>query len=45
MGTDDGWNVAVSVYAKLANDHVYLVGLQYLQTSAKVKTAEIKLAW
>jgi hypothetical protein len=45
MDTDDEWNVVVWIYAKLANGHVYLVGQQYLQTSAKAKTAEIKLGW
>jgi hypothetical protein len=45
MDNDDGWNVDVALYVRLANGHVYLVGNQYLKINATLRSASITPGW
>lgn len=45
MDNDDGWNVQMTVYIKLANGHEYQVGGHYWNIHGGAKDGSIGLAW
>lgn len=45
MDNDDGWNVQMNVYIKLANGHEYQVGGHYWNIHGGAKNGSIGLGW